>query len=85
MSDGNISLWELPTDFSQPMPKEPVKSCATCLQSYLGTRHDVPDMSEHASLQGSTLCRTCVSASCASQLPYEMQQLRSYGAARRGV
>lgn len=28
MSNGNISLWELPTDISQPMPKEPVKLCA---------------------------------------------------------
>ena len=29
MSNGNISLWELPADLSQPMPKDPVKSCAT--------------------------------------------------------
>ncbi len=28
MSNGNISLWELPADLSQPMPKDPVKSCA---------------------------------------------------------
>jgi len=27
MSNGNISLWELPSDLSQPMPTEPVKSC----------------------------------------------------------
>ncbi len=28
MSNGNISLWELPADLNQPMPKDPVKSCA---------------------------------------------------------
>ena len=35
MSNGNISLWELPADLNQPMPKDPVKSCAALLDMLL--------------------------------------------------
>ena len=42
MSNGNISLWELPADLSQPMPKEPVKSCAA---SWMPLKQFLPKLS----------------------------------------
>ena len=49
MSNGNITLWELPQNLAEPMPTEPVKSCASSA-SCLPARASSPPASQLLSL-----------------------------------